>query len=95
MRANVNTQSALAQQAAPLSRSALTPSLFCLLLAMLCGPAKAEPYRVINEEWRSRWEWQSPATPSHRSVRAELPHTAPALGFDAEGGSWVLRLMQN
>lgn len=54
MRANVNTQSALAQQAAPLSRSALTPSLFGLLLAMLCGPAKAEPYRVINEEWGSR-----------------------------------------
>lgn len=24
--------------------------------------------------------------PPHRSVRAELPHTAPALGFDAEAG---------
>lgn len=24
--------------------------------------------------------------PQHRSVRAELPHTAPALGFDAEAG---------
>ncbi|MGY2960150.1 hypothetical protein ACVWZP_001099 [Pseudomonas sp. TE36184] len=24
--------------------------------------------------------------PPHRSVRAELQHTAPALGFDAEAG---------
>jgi hypothetical protein len=24
--------------------------------------------------------------PPHRSVRAELPHTAPALGSDAEAG---------
>lgn len=24
--------------------------------------------------------------PPHRSVREELPHTAPALGFDAEAG---------
>ena len=24
--------------------------------------------------------------PPHRSVRAELPHTAPALGFNAEAG---------
>ena len=27
--------------------------------------------------------------PPHRSVRAELPHTAPALGFDAEAGYGV------
>ena len=27
--------------------------------------------------------------PPHRSVRAELPHTAPALGFDAETGHGI------
>jgi hypothetical protein len=29
--------------------------------------------------------------PPHRSVRAELPHTAPALGFDAEA-SYGIRM---
>src|SRR5450830_298614 len=30
--------------------------------------------------------------PPHRSVRAELPHTAPALGFDAEAGYGIRML---
>src|SRR3989344_2886074 len=27
--------------------------------------------------------------PPHRSVRAELPHTAPALGLDAKADYWI------
>lgn len=39
---------------------------------------------MLESEGRGRNGSHLP--PPNRSVRAELPHTAPALGFDAEAG---------